>query len=436
MGLIETIMEFLLGRKTEPAGQHDFEGAQKIAADELALKEKGLSEFASVKFAEIKHLLSRLSKSAAYLEGQKIDLSAGNEAFRRIVSTSQKNLARQLKGLSQKLSPPTAISPDSVREYCARAAQAIASDLMPYWKNIALAKLLLKDEVKEIGDNLKELALAIEALGAKCSDEKTAQLSRLARISEKISGTSMLLRELESKVAAAKRDFSAAQAEHISLARSLEEKKDSPQAERMLELDSQIMSFESKKEEIVSRLNSALAPLEKVLKRLRSIAQSGDAMGAREKEVLALMLENPAGMIISDPKGEVARRVFSKAKELVQKGSISLKDSERQKRIGGLDALAAKDFFSEYFWELNKAQAELAQCQKERAGLTLSSEIGSLEGSLASAKKRLEEAKSALERAQGELALAASKESALRDEFAALFNSVFRGGAQIATKPN
>gem|GEM_PF-3363587 len=434
MGIIETIIEFLSGRKKGAAGRPDFAQAQKIASDELALKEKGLSEFASLKFAEIKHLISRLSKSAAYLDSQKIDLSAGNEALRRIVSTSQKNLARQLKGLSQKLAPPAAINPDSVREYCSRAMQAIANDLMPYWKNIALAKILLKDEVKEIGDNLKELALAIEVLGAKCSDAKTREFTRLAVISERISSASQLAQELESKAASGKKDLAAAQAEHSSLSRSLEEKKGSPQASQLIELDSQIREFESKKEEVVSRLNSALAPLEKVLKRLAPIAESGDALTARENEVLALMLENPAGMIISDPKGEVARQVFSKAKELVQKGSISLKDSEKQKRLDGLDALIAKDFFSEYFWEMNRAQAELAQAQKERAGLTLSSEIGKLEASLASAKKRLEEAKSGLERAQGELALNASKESALREEFAALFNSVFRGGPQIAEK--
>ncbi len=431
MGLLWHIAEFFSGGKKK-VQMVSLEEAGKLVDEELAAQEKGLVEFASAKFAEIKHLVSRLSSSASLLESQKIDLKEGNEAFRRIVSTSQKNLSRQLKGLSQKLGPPTSITPQSVREYCSKAMPAIANDLMPYWKNIALAKLLLKDEIREIGGNLKELAGAIESLQRKSFDERARKLASLKSIAMAIHEKEKGVAELRSRVAEAKKEHSAALLSVSSLEASLAAKGGSPEASRLAELETETADLESKKAEIVSRLNSSLAPLEKVLKRLHAIAESGGALSAREREVLALLLKKPEAVIISDPKGEAMKGVLAKAAELVHNGSISLKDAERKKRLGAIAALLAKDFFSEYFWEMNRVQAQLLQCQKEAAGLTITPEISSIEAKLESAREAATLIGKDVEMLDREFAVSALALERLRGDCVAGFNSLFAGAYEIS----
>ncbi len=430
MGLLERILVWVFGPK-KGAREVDFGQAAQLVREELSAQEGHLVSFASLKFSEIRHLVSRLSAGAEYLKAQKIDLEGGNEAFRRIVSTSQKNLSRQLSGLSQKLAPPSSITPQSVRDYYSKAMPSIANDLMPYWKNVALAKLLLKDEVKEIGENLKELALTIESIGAKLHDKAPQGLSGLGAILGNISESDANAEDLAAKVTLAKNEAEAAKQEALSIGKSLQSKMASPQARRLGEIAAQISGLESKKLEVVSCLNSSLAPLEKALKRLRSVAESGVALSAREREVLSLMLENPAGLIISDPKGEVAKAVLSKARDMILSGSISLKDSERQKRLGSIAALLEKDFFSEYFWELNKLQSELAQAQKESSSLTVNAEISSEKAALESAKSRLASYASIQERLGRELAAREDEGKKMRQQFASLFNSIFEGRYSI-----
>ncbi len=433
MGIIERILEFLFGKKKPEHGQAQasLEDSVKMVSAELAGNERQLVQFSSAKFSEIKHLVLRLSKGAELLEKQKIDLKEGNEGFRRIVTTSQKNLSRQLRGLSQKLFPPQSVTAQSVREYCARALPAIANDLMPYWKNVALTKLLLKEEIKDLGENLKELASVISQLHAKAFDPRMAKLSNMDGLGKKIAEKAGAIGALGPKIAQEKKALEVLQADALSAEAAISEKAHSAQALGLKELEARISLLESRKAEIVSRLNSSLAPLEKVLKRLHSVAESGDALSVREKEVLALLLGKPESAIISDPKGETTKAIFSKAAEMIESGSISLKDSEKEKRLEALRALIAKDFFSEFFWEMNKCQAELSQCQKEASSLTISSELRALEAKLASGKAAVESKRHELDSQEKEFAKLRAEEKQLYAEFTSLFSPVFGGGREM-----
>ncbi|VVB99147.1 Uncharacterised protein [uncultured archaeon] len=428
--LLQKIMDFLgsifAQKKVAEVG---FGAAVELISKELAAEENALCESASMKFSEVKHLVSNLSKNAAALESQKIDLQEGNKAYRQIVATSQKNLARQLKGLSQKLLPPSVATPASISEYAPRALESI-SGLMPYWKNIALARLILKEEVKEIGVNLKELEGILRELHEKSSSGKIAELRSLKAIAEKISSFESEKSAMEKAVAGAEKSVSASQQAFSSLQVSLASKQGSPEAKELAAVGEKKALLETRKKEIVSRMNSELAPLEKVLKRLSSLSDS--ALSPRESEVLGLLLEKPEGAIISDPKGEVAKSLLSKAKAMVESGSISLKDSEKEKRLEALASLALKDFFSEYFWEMNKCQSELGQLERQVSSLSVSSEIKALEASVKGAESELVSARASLAELQGRLHDTAEKENSACSKFASEFNSAFAGKRALA----
>ncbi|MCH7902273.1 hypothetical protein IIC68_00815, partial [archaeon] len=166
-------MGFLDFLSTKPK-DISIEESRQMIFKEFEQQEKELLDYSSKKFAELKYLLISLSKTASLLETQKINLEEGNKRYRQIVATSQKNLVRQLKGLSHKLVPPNSFDLDSLENYSQKALNSVTNDLMPYWKNISLAKLELNKEMNiqkvALNDLLKERKVCknqrqIESLG-------------------------------------------------------------------------------------------------------------------------------------------------------------------------------------------------------------------------------------------------------------------------------
>jgi hypothetical protein len=105
---LKAILGAIFGKK-QKVSEITFSAAIAILEDESVKEQAALSDLASKKFAEIRHLASSLTKNAQALEGHEIKVDEGNRALRQIVSTSQKNLSRHLRGLSNKIMPPQKI---------------------------------------------------------------------------------------------------------------------------------------------------------------------------------------------------------------------------------------------------------------------------------------------------------------------------------------
>ncbi|MAG18437.1 MAG: hypothetical protein CL944_03120 [Candidatus Diapherotrites archaeon] len=379
------ILDFLK-QKAKPVS---LEESKKIAMAEFDAEKNEIIDFSSKKFAEIKHLSIRLTKSASLFENHKIDLDEGNKRYRQIVVTSQKNLVRQLKGISKKIVPPTDFETNNLREYITKSTLVITNDLMPYWKNIALAKLMLKDEVNSIGDDLKELLGALEQLHKKAFSEKLINLEKINELLEKIEDNKKLLEELDLKISDSKNKLKEKEKIVVRLDGKISDKKNSKEVESLNEFTDKKERFEKQKQELVSNFNSELAPIEKILKRLQSAAESTKMLDRKEKELLGFLLETPALAITLDPKGTAFKNVIVKAEKLVKEGTIPLKDKEKEKKFEALSKLMKKDFFSDYFWKLNNVQSDLNQVEKRIAGLDISAELKTLEADLKTEGKEL-----------------------------------------------
>lgn len=425
----------IFGKKRPPNARVSFSEARQIVQDELRRSDQEFLSFSSKKFAEVKHLLGGLSKKADVLASQKINVKEGNEAYRKMVVTSQKNLARQLKGLSAKLKPPNVVSPETVRDYSSKSMASISNDLLPYWKNIALTKLLLKNEVKEIGQNLKELSEALEELNKRAFSDRPQKLAALKKTIDSLAEKESKVDAVQHEFADSKKLVSVAEQEVSSIKKTIEEKKTSKDALRLKELEQKKSEMEAKKLEIVSSFNSLLAPLEKVLKRLDSVADSSGALSAREKEVLKLLLEKPEAAIISDAGGDATKSLLTKADFMIRSGSISIKDSEKDKRVEAIKAALAKDFFTEYFWKLNKIEADFGPLAKQISSFTVSSELKSIEAKMVQAQSLLDEKKRSQEKIGKELAAMQKEVSGVEGAIVPDFNALFNGTYVLAAAP-
>ena len=423
MGLLDSIT----GMFKEKAKGVSFEEARAIALKEFEDEKKSLTEFSSWKFAEISHLVRALSKDSAFLESQKINVEDGNKRFRQIVSTSQKNLARQLQGLSQKIMPPKMVELNSVRSYSRDSLRAISRDLLPYWKNVALTKLLLKDEIKSIGENLKELFALLEELDARASSEKLVTLEVIALGFSNLASSQDEESTFAKSISEKKTDVQASERKVSSIKSQISMKRESKEAAELEELLKRRSELEGRANERVSAFNSEIAPAEKVLKRMYSLSQSGQMLKSEEREVLRMILESPQAAFISDPKGIVSKSLLLRAKEMINEGSIKLKDAERDKRLNAISLLLNKDFFTEYFWEMNNIKASMLTVDKKISSLGVSGELKELKLSLASFSKELEAERLALHRLEAQkgqfYSLSLKKRGALFEQF----NSYFEG---------
>ncbi len=401
MGLIQKKIELFFGKKNT-AKEISFEEANGIIESEIAAEEKALCDFASGKFAEIKHLLSELSRNSEEMEKHEIRVDEGNKAYRQIVSTSQKNLARHLKGIPGKIAPPSRLDAAFVRRYAPAALRAVSADLMPYWKNIALARLMLRDEVKAIGASLQELHTALEGLDNAAFSQKWQSLQAAKSAFEKTAKKKSELSVISQKRDETQKTIADGSKSLATLCSELSEKELSKDAQRLKSLEDGAVALERRKEQVVSEFNSEIAPLEKVLKRLSQISETGDSLTQREKELLKMLLSSPFSAFISDPNGVGCKSIFSKAADSISKGNVRLKEGEVEKKLAAINSLLSKDFFSEYFWETNKIEAELLKVQKEISGFGFSSEISSLRSEVLAVQKALEKQKVELSQLSGE----------------------------------
>ncbi|HLC79465.1 MAG TPA: hypothetical protein VJG83_03460, partial [archaeon] len=384
MGIIEQLFGSFGGKKE--AKEVSLEEAQRMVEEKIALEEKELIEGASKGFAQIKHLLLSLSKRAKSLESQ-LHPEQGNQRFRQIVSTSQKNLTRQLEGLARKISPPSKISAQTIREYAPGALKSLTADLLPYWKNIALTKLLLKDEIKYIGQDIEELTTILQQINSTAHSQKLEGAYSLQQMFSQLSKAQeeeILQKQMEQKT---RSEISQKKMELEGLEKKLSEKKASEQMQMLLSFEKKKSSLESEKQKIVISFNDAIAPLEKVLKRMQGLP--GD-LPQKEGEILSMLLLSPVGVFVADPNGANLKSIMQKAKKMIEDGSISLKEGEKKKRLEAIDEFLKKDFFSEYFWALNKLQVELVQIEKELSLLQISREIKLLEAQIKECRSELD----------------------------------------------
>ena len=109
---------------------------------------------------------------------------------------------------------------------------------------------------------------------------------------------------------------------------------------------------------------------------------------------------------------------------MIKSGSIALKEAEKEKRLKAICNLLGRDFFSEFFWELNKVQSELMQVEKQIASFGLHSEISTMEKVALSSKTELDRQEAllaGLEKKQFELQTTINS---LKSEFTAGFKDI------------
>ncbi len=419
MGFFDWLFKLFFGTKSESTEK---EAVQFSAFDSWIEKHsqsssKQLLDESLPKFAEIKHLLKDTRSALAELREKNVDESSeGNKRLRKIVGTSQKTFADRMNQLLEKLSPPTVLDFDSVRNYCLNAWPNLEREINSFGKSIAYTSIVLKEEVSGIGSNIKELQSALkklhndfaENLVVKHSAEtRSASLRLSEKLSEKYS-LADLLKEAHAELNKLQKKASGIEQELAELSKSAE-------FNAVLELEKAKESALKKKDALRSELIDLLAPIDKPLRRFEALAASGSFLLEKsEKEFLDLFLRDPLLAIKQDLRADVLKKLLKELKQAIDAEKVLVKDEkDREKRLHSIESLGSFDFFGNFFWKSNQIEVELQKIEKELLQNSTTHKKASLEREFDSLQKELNEKKKATE-------AAAKKQAALETEIASL----------------
>jgi len=403
LGFVEWLFGLFFGKKQEkPAARHTMKFADFDAwlAKHLEKEQKQLLDFALPKFAEIKHLLKQSRAELDALLEKNVESEQGDKRLRKIVGTSQKTFVSHMKQLLEKLQPPVTAQADTVRDYCTNALPLLEKEIGSFGKNIAYTSIILKEEVHTVGANIKELQAVLKALHGFLSEKPVLALSRETRelqlrlselFSEQLS-LSGSIEEANSELQAVKKKIVLLETELLELGASEEA--------RVLEgLETAKKSLLEQKEKLRSELVDLLAPIDKPLRRLESLAVSGAfPLAVQEKEFLRLFLRDPLLALKQDPRADDLKKILKLLKSAIDNGAVSLKDEkEKEKRLLALDNLSTFDFFGNFFWKSNQLEVELQKTEKELLHNKSMQQKALATRGIASAKKELEEKTKAID---------------------------------------
>ena len=382
MGLFGNIF----GKKEPEQIELELGQAREFLEKEAVARKKKLLEEAAKTLAEIRHLL-RETKSM--LEALGVAESSGKSGrIDRIVSTAKANALKQLFPLLKKLDPPNTENLSELRDYCLESIKAM-QQAGHFGKNVAYAGISFKEEMKSIGENLKQVNSAFHKLknsfgenGAVFAGEKLNELLVLIGEKEKASAAALeSIAELEKKL-------EATAVKKTGLESDLKKLRQGPEFKEIASMNERKAGLLHDKQNAKTELLDIFAKIEKPLHRLGKAVKAGKILlPEKQASFLNRLLLNPVKALKLDPKAETLKSVLLEAKSAIDSGLIELKPKEKEKKLAVISELLSFDFFSESFWKLNRIDSEILAIEKQLA----CSPAGEKESKLLASLKELAE---------------------------------------------
>ncbi|MEW6295547.1 MAG: hypothetical protein AB1467_04610 [Candidatus Diapherotrites archaeon] len=414
MGLLEGIISFFKRifspkPKAKEAGKEEIEFSSpsellSFIEARVSKEKEELEKNSLIKFSEVKHYVKELRLSLDELKATDIKIEEGDPKLRRIVATSKETLLQHLNSLIKKLEPPSSREYDALKNYCLNSSSLLESEINSLGKSIAYTSFILKEPMKKLGLKIKELNSIFVDLRKLFEEKKGLSFlpqlkSRLAEIQKKL----FELKELQKAVKIEEKNLASLEKKLKESTGGLISLKNSPEALECNRVLEEIDELERKKNDLKEKLLELFAPIDKPLKRLSQLIESGQfPAGPEETQVLTALSSDPFTALKRDPKALHIKKILSYLKELIEKETISLKEKEKDKKLESIEGLLSLNFFDKFFWEFNSIEVKFSELEKGLRKHFITSKILEIEKTIEGIERSLHEKKEELsELAQG-----------------------------------
>ncbi len=322
----------IFGKKEPEQIELELGQTRELLEKEASARKKNLLEEAAKIFSEIRHLLK---ETKSMLESLGVAESSGKSGrLDRIVSTAKTNALKQLFPLLKKLNPPNTENPEELRTYCLESIQAM-QQAGHFGKNVAYAGISFKEEMKNIGENLKQVNASFHKLkdffdknSAVFAEEKLKELLSLIETNEKTSA-----KETESitLLEKSREDFAL---KKTRLESELNDLKQGPEFKEIASLNERKAELLRNKQNAKTEILDIFAKIEKPLHRLdKAVKARKILLPEKQASFLNKLLLNPVNALKLDPKAETLKSVLLETKTSIDSGLIELKPKEKEKKL-------------------------------------------------------------------------------------------------------
>ncbi|MBI4044799.1 MAG: hypothetical protein HY392_03760 [Candidatus Diapherotrites archaeon] len=401
MGLFEWLFGWLF-RERKKAGKTEMWELEKTlfyVEEACAEDAKSLEKEIFSRLSEVKHLLKTLDSAIDEARRKNVSLDEGNFGLRRIVVTSRDGLLNRFSQLSKKLEPPKTTMVSEIYGYAVSSKKIVREEVIQSRKNIAYSKALLAEEIKAIGKELEEIDRVFSSMQE--SFEKN-RVAGLAEFRKHFSGLESAIKEREALEEECKKGLAlvndaALKAKRLSI--DIDELMNSSFAHELSDIEAKYKALFDEKGALRQKFLAVLEKVDKPLTRFLKIAASSDGVVPHEERDLAnSYFQNVLVASKRDPKGEQLKKILSRVLAMVEDGTISMKEKEKEKRVQALREVMEYDFFSEVFWKLNSLESEILGVERRISEFPLNKKISDANNELSSAKRELSSAQETLER--------------------------------------
>jgi len=383
----------IFGKKEPEQIELELGKTREFLEKEAVARKKNLFEEAAKILAEIRHLLL---ETKSMLESLGVAESSGKSGrLDRIVSTAKTNALKQLFSLLKKLNPPNTENPVELRTYCLESIQAM-HQAGHFGKNVAYAGISFKEEMKSIGENLKQVNISFHKLkdlfdknsvvfaGTKLNELLVSIEAKEKTSAKAVQSITLLEKNLK--------DFSL---KKTRLELELKELEQGPEFKEIASLNERKAELLRNKQGVKTDLLDIFAKIEKPLHRLGKAVNAGKILlPEKQASFLNTLLLNPVKALKLDPRAETLRLVLLETKSAIDSGLIELKPKEKEKKLAIISELLSFDFFSELFWKLNKIDSEILAIEKQLASSPASEKESMLFSSLKELAEKQRQAES------------------------------------------
>lgn len=359
MGLVETIRNIFGGsasgeKKEEAIGIEEAEALIKKRKGEL---EKELVVKSSAKIAEIKHLLRSIESELNEMDKRNLMEEGDNKYLRKIVSSSQKNMIKQMYALLERLQPKGIGTADGIKDYARESALHMQREILTYRKNISYTSIIMKEEIKNIGFLMQNLLNGYNVINGYFREANYDSFSEIEKqLGEREKKKALLSgKEAElSRIREAVEKLNQAIGEKENRIKAIES---SVEFRSVKDIEAEIENAEKEKQAIKNGFSAMLSNADKAIRRFIKLVDAGIyIIEKQDEELLKLYMEDIVEASKKDPKAERFRAMLNEMKKAIDEGKLSLKEGEKEKRLKALDELAAYDYFTNIFWKLNELE--------------------------------------------------------------------------------
>ena len=358
MGLLETIKGIFGSSASEkeeaPISIGEAEALIKKRKDAL---EKELVVKSSSKIAEIKHLLRSIEAELNEMDKRNLMEEGDNKYLRKIVSSSQKNMVKQMHSLLERLQPKGIGTADGIKDYAHESSLHMQREILAYRKNISYTSIIMKEEIKNIGFLMQNLLNGYNVINGYFREANYDLFSEIEKHAGERERKKALLsgKDAElSRIREAVEKLDAAIAEREDRIGEIE---GSAEFRSVKDIEAEIENAEKEKLAIKNGFNSMLSNADKAIRRFIKLVDAGIyIIEKQDEELLKLYMEDIVEASKKDPKAERFRAMLDEMKKAINEGKLSLKEGEKEKRLKALDELIAYDYFTNIFWKLNELE--------------------------------------------------------------------------------